>query len=330
MKNRVCEILGIEKPVIQGPMAWLTDAKLVAAVSEAGGAGVLGLNAGASEVTTDQVETAERLRAQIREVRKLTSKPFGVNTFMGAQLDPFSADTYRIVLEEKVPFVLMLPYGNDNYGNGTGFNMELIGQLREAGVKIVYRPMTPTLKGMKEAEAIADIMICTGSESGGHNTEYNISLLSAFPYIRKAIKIPLMAAGGITEELAAKAVAAMGAEGVLAGTRFMATVESRIHDSVKQKMVEAEASQMIKVPSMPGHIHLMPNAIGKHIQKMYAEGATGPEINQYYSEHGGFKGGHVDGDLENCILNWSEAVDNITSIKTCKEVVDELGAPFVG
>jgi len=329
MKNRVCDILGIEKPVIQGAMAWLTDARLVAAVSEAGGAGVLGLNAGSQEVTTDREETANRLREQIRAVKKATSKPFGVNTFMGVELDPFSADTYKVVIEEQVPFVLMLPYGNDNYGNGTGFNMELIQKLKDAGIKIVYRPMTPTVRGMKEAEKFADILICTGSESGGHNTEYNISLLSVFPYIRKAIKAPLMAAGGICEELAAKAVAAMGAEGVYVGTRFMATSECRIHEAVKQKMIEAEASELIKVPSMPGYIHLMPNTIGRTIQKMYKDGATGPEINQYYSTHGGFKLGHIDGDVENGILNFSEAIDNITEIKTCKEVVNELSAPFM-
>lgn len=325
MSNRVCEILGIEKPVLQAPMAWLNDANQVAAVAEAGGAGVLGVNAGNTDITTDPVETGERLRSQIRKVREMTDKPFGVNVFMALQLDPFSAQTYKVVAEEKVPFVLMIPYGQ-----GAGFNMDMVKLLKDNGIKIVYRPLTPTLEAMKEAEPIADVLICTGSESGGHNTDYNISLLSIFPYMRKAISKPLMAAGGITEELAAKAVAAMGAEGVLCGTRFMATKESRIAQSVKEKMVEAKAADLIKVPSMPGFIHLMPNAIGLEIKKMLDEGATGPEINQYYSSHGGFKLGHVDGDLENGILNFSEAVDNITDIKTCKEVVDELGAPFIG
>jgi len=295
-------------------MVWITDAKLVAAVSEAGGAGILGLNAGSTDITTDPVETAERLREQIREIRKLTSKLLDVNTFMGAQLDPFSAETYRIVLEEKVPFVLMLPFGNDNYGNGTGFDMELINKLKKAGIKIVYCPMTPTVKGMLETEKFVDVLIYTGSEAGGHNTEYNISLLSVFPYIRKAIKAPLMAAGGICEELAAKAVAAMGAEGVYVGTRFMATTECRIHDSMKQKMIEAEASEMFKVPSMPGHIHLMPNVIGLEIKKMYAAGATGSEINRYYKEFDGI-----------------DTVMMATGGKPCNAItqtLDSLGIPY--
>lgn len=329
MKNRVCEILGIEKPVISAAMVWLNDAECVAAVSEAGGAGVIGLNAGAWDVTPDPVETAERLRGQIQKVRELTDKPFGVNFFPCGELNIFSEATLKVIVEEKVPFILGIPDGTGKNGNGSGFNMAAVDQMKNAGVKLVYRPMSPTLEGMLEAEQVADILICTGSEAGGHTTDYPISLLSVFPHIRKAVKAPLMAAGGITEELAAKAVAAMGAEGVYAGTRFLATTESRMNEDAKEKMLKTKACEMIKVPSMPGYLHLAPNKIGLECEKMFKEGKSGLEINQYYMGKGGFMSGMLKGDLENGILNFSEAIDNITEIKSCKEVVEELGKPFM-
>jgi len=321
MKNRVCEILGIEKPVISAAMVWLNDAEQVAALANAGGAGVLGLNAGSWEVTPDPIETRERLRRQVQKVRELTDKPFGVNFFLAPEMDEFSKGTLEVILEEKVPFVLAIPVGFP-------FDMDVVKQIKDAGTKIVYRPMSPTVELMKEAESFADIIICTGSEGGGHNSDYNASLISIFPAIRKAVKAPLMAAGGICEELGAKAAAAMGAEGIYAGTCFLATEESRMHKNAKEKIVEAKASDLIKVPSMPGWLHLMPNAIGRHLEKMYKEGATGPEINKYYMSRGGFRTAMLDGDVENGILNFSEAVDNITEIRPVKAVVDELAAPF--
>ncbi|MBP3850948.1 MAG: nitronate monooxygenase, partial [Erysipelotrichaceae bacterium] len=116
MKNRVCEILGIEKPILSAAMTWLTSAEFVAAVSEAGGAGVLGINAGQTEPTADAVETANRLREQIRKVRELTDKPFGVNLFLGPEVDPFTAETLRVLEEEEPAFVLLLPFGSLNQG----------------------------------------------------------------------------------------------------------------------------------------------------------------------------------------------------------------------
>ncbi len=322
MKNRVCEILGIEKPVIAGAMVWLNDAEQVAAMAEAGGAGVLGLNAGQNELTADPIETRERLRAQVRKVRSLTDKPFGVNFFLSNQLSEFDKGTLEVVLEEKVPFIAAVPIAPE-------IDLDVVNQIKAAGTKVIYRHMSPTIEIMKKAEEFADIIVVTGSESGGHNSDYNASLISIFPAIRKAVKAPLMAAGGICEELGAKAAAAMGAEGVYAGTVFLATKESRMHESVKQKLVEARSHELIKLPSMPGYIHFWPNKLGKEVEEMFKKGASGPEINEYYMGKGGFRRTMLNGDMEEGIINFSEAVDNITEIRTCKEVVDELAAPFV-
>lgn len=320
MENRVCEILGIEKPIISAAMVWLNDAESVAAVSNAGGAGVLGLFAGSTTVPKSVEEDGKRLRQEIRKLRELTDKPFGVNFFMG-DLTPSNAETLKIIEEEKVPFVLALP-------SGPTINQESVKRLKAANVKIVYRPMTPTIEAMKEGESFADILICTGSEAGGHKSEYDISLLSLFPVIRKAIKAPLMAAGGICEELAAKAVAAMGAEGIYAGTCFLTTIESPTHPRAKQALLEAKAEDIICVPSVSGFINLLPYKTGLECKKMLESGASGVEIDQYFMNKGAFLTGMLLGDLDVGIVNTSNAINNINNIKTSKEVVDELSKPF--
>lgn len=321
MGNRVCELLGIEKPVISAAMTWITDAAFVAAVSEAGGAGILGFNAGYTEMTPDPVETAERLRTQIKKVRELTSKPFGVNIMLGSAIDPFTEATLKILKEERPSFVLVLPMGP--------MNADVITDLKEWGIHIVVRPISPTVDNMKEAEAAgADILICTGFEAGGHTSDYNISLMSIFPTMRKEISIPLMAAGGICDLQAAKAVAAMGADGVYAGTRFIVTDENPTSMLAKQAIIDTKAEDLIQVPSNPGSIRVTRNETGLEMEKMFKEGASGQEINQFYMGKGGFLSGMLLGDKDNGIVNCSQAINNITSIKSCKEVVDELGAAF--
>ncbi len=145
MKNRICEILGIEKPVVQGPMVWLTDAKLVAAVSNAGGLGSLGPNAGQTTVTHDPVETAERMCAEICKVRELTDKPFSVNIlppYDENAEDVFTPPMLKAIYEEKVPIVTYVG----------GIREALFGELKEHDIKIIFRSLNPDPEEAKEAE----------------------------------------------------------------------------------------------------------------------------------------------------------------------------------
>ncbi|MCR5371163.1 MAG: nitronate monooxygenase [Clostridium sp.] len=317
MTNRVCEILGIEKPVISAAMTWLTSAEFVAAVSEAGGAGVLGINAGQTAPTADPIETAERLRAQIRRVRELTDKPFGVNIFFGPEIDPFTAETLKVLAKEKPAFVLLLPFGP--------LNRDAVKLLKDNGIKIVARPISATIENLKQVLAEgADILIYTGVEAGGHASDYNVSLMSGFPAVRAAIDAPLMAAGGITEETAAKAAAAMGAEGIYAGTRFLVTEENPMAESVKQTLIETRAEDLIRVPDIPGVSYFVKNAVGLELEKMMREGADAAALNKHYMSRGGFLKGMLLGVKDEGIINCDQAVGSITSVKTCLEVVDEL------
>lgn len=321
MKNRVCEILGIEKPIISAAMTWLTNAEFVAAVSEAGGAGVLGINAGQTVPTADPVETAERLREQIHKVRSLTKKPFGVNLFFGAEVDPFTAETLKVLADEKPAFALVLPFGP--------LNKDAVKLFKDNGIKLVLRPISPTVENMKAAEAEgADILIYTGCEAGGHASEFNVSLISGFPAVRAAVSAPLIAAGGICDSLSAKAAVALGAEGIYAGTRFIATKENPTHDDVKKVLIETNAEDLVRIPDPPGYSNFVRTAVGLELEKMFKEGVDGPTLNKYYMDKGGFQKGMLLGIKDEGIINASQAINSITSIKTCKEVVDDLASAF--
>lgn len=322
MTNKICDILGIEKPVISAAMTWITDAEFVAAVSEAGGAGILGFNAGYDTVTSDPIETAERLRKQIKKTKELTDKPFGVNFMIGPAWDDFSKETFKVIKEEGVDFLLTISMGENN------INLEITEAIKNEGIKIVHRPLDPTIESMKEAEQFADILIATGFEEGGHTPEHNISLLSIFPSLREATSLPLMAAGGITNESSARAVEAMGADGVYVGTRFIVSKENPTAENVKQKIVDERAEDMIQIPSVPGWLRIMRNKVGREIEKMYEAGASREEISQYYSERGSYLEGMLLGIEDRGIINVSQAINNITDIKTSKEIVDELARPF--
>ena len=317
MANRVCQILGIEKPVISAAMTWLTSAEFVAAVSQAGGAGVIGINAGQTTQTSDPVETAERLRGQIHRVRELTDKPFGVNLFFGSELDPFTAETLKVIADEKPAFVLVLPFGP--------LNKDAVKVFKDNGVKMVARPISATVENLLQVEQEgADILIYTGCEAGGHASDYNVSLVSGFPAARAAIKSPLIAAGGICDSASAAAAAAMGAEGVYAGTRFIVTEENPTAANVKQVLIETRAEDLIRVPDIPGVSYFVRNAVGLELEKMMQEGADAAALNRHYMDRGGFLKGMRLGIKDEGIINSSQAINSITSLKTCREVVDEL------
>ena len=321
MTNRVCEILGIEKPVISAAMTWLTSAEFVAAVSEAGGAGVLGINAGQVTQTADPVETAQRLRAQIRKVRELTAKPFGVNLFFGEKIDPFTAETLKVLEEERPAFALILPFGP--------LNRDAVRLFKDNGIKIVARPISATADNLRQVlDEGADILIYTGVEAGGHASDYNVSLMAGFPAIRAAIDAPLMAAGGIIDTSGAKAAAAMGAEGVYAGTRFIVTKENPTAEAVKHTLIETRAEDLLRVPDVPGVSYFVRNAVGFELEEMMRQGADAQALNRHYMERGGFLKGMRLGVKDEGIINSSQAINGITSMKTCAEVVDELSSAF--
>lgn len=205
--NRVARILGIEKPVVGAPL-WLTDARLVAAVGNAGGLGVLGPNAGltaATAVSTPEA-TAEKMREEIRKTKQLTEKPFGVNLIPTAENDIWTPAILPVIKEEGVKVVVYTGYGDGS------LKPALFDELKAAGITIIYRDINPTPENSRRAEqAGADIIVATGFDEGGTLPGTALGTFTIVPLIVDAVqRVPVMAAGGITDARGARAVHAPG------------------------------------------------------------------------------------------------------------------------
>ena len=214
LRSTICDILGIEKPVFQGGMAWIADASLAAAVSEAGGLGII------SAMNAD----ADYLRGQIKIARELTDKPFGVNIML---MSPSADEVAALVCEEKVAVVT----------TGAGNPSKYIEAWKQAGIKVI--PVVASVALAKLMQRLgADAVIAEGGESGGHVGELNTMVL--VPLIADAVTIPVLAAGGIADGRGFAASFMLGACGVQMGTRFLSAEECGIHDEYKKKILKAK------------------------------------------------------------------------------------------
>jgi NAD(P)H-dependent flavin oxidoreductase YrpB (nitropropane dioxygenase family) len=230
-KNRICELLSIKYPIIQAPMSWISDAVLAASVSEAGGLGVLGPNAGAQTVTSDVRETAERLREQIRKTKSLTKKPFGVNIMCFEQDNLFSDACVKVILEEGIAAGCLCGDHPERY----------VKQLKNAGIKLMLRPLpVNSVEVARKAEQLGiDAIAAVGYEGGGHLGLDTTPTFVLVPRIARAVKIPVLAGGGIVDGRGMLAAMILGAEGVYMGTRFIATNECPAHSTYKQAITNA-------------------------------------------------------------------------------------------
>jgi len=238
MKTRITELLGIQFPIVLASMAWITDAVLAAAVSEAGGLGTIGPNSGSKTVTTDVRETGDRLRKEICKCRSLTSRPFAVNFVVGVGgLDrKYSDCCVEVGIEEKVPVAIV----------SQGSPRVYTARLKDAGMKVIH--VCSTVKHVRNAEeAGADAVVASGTEGGGHSGFDQITTLCLVPQVVKAVKIPVLAGGGITDAAGLVAALALGADGAYMGTRFMATQECPAHPNVKQALLMATDTSTMAV-----------------------------------------------------------------------------------
>ncbi|WHY54346.1 NAD(P)H-dependent flavin oxidoreductase [Peribacillus simplex] len=314
--NRITNLLGIKYPVISAAMTWVTSAEFVAAVSNAGGMGVLGPNAGQKDKATSAEDMADRLTKEIRKVRELTNKPFAVNYIFpmgGASEDPFTSAVFEVLVKENVKNVIAI---------GHGVVDRELKRLKEHNINVIYRDLSPTVEKLVEAEKTGvDALIVTGYEAGGHMSDYKISALSLVPQITSLVKIPVIAAGGIIDGRGAKAAFSMGAEGVYMGTRFIATEENPASIETKNAIINVKSEEFIEFKSGMGHLRTIPTEAGKKALELINQGKP-QEAYKYYGE--GFKVGMLDGDLVNGTVSVSESAGGIKEILTCQEVVEEI------
>lgn len=321
-KNRVCQILGTEKPVIQGPLSWLTDARLVAAVSNAGGLGVLGPNAGltADTAVSTPEETAEKMREEIRKTKRLTEKPFGVNLIPTPENDIWTPPILQVIKEEGVRVVVYTGYGEG------AIIPALFSELKKAGITVIYRDINPTPENSRLAEeAGADIIVATGFDEGGTLPATALGTFSIVPLIADSVKkIPVMAAGGITDSRTARAAHALGAEGVFAGSVFIGTQESRVPQSVKDKIVAASGLDLLLFRTLPHYYRALPGKLAEHLLSMDKAGASNEELGEVMGGLRGLRVGMLEGNTNEGYISLGTGIGNIRSIKSVAEVVDEL------
>ena len=227
LKNRICEMLGIEYPIFQGGMAWVADASLAAAVSQAGGLGLISsVNAG-----------TEAVRNEIRKCRELTDKPFGVNIMLQA---PNAGEIAAMVVEEGVKIIT----------TGAGSPAQYMQLWKEAGIKVIPVVASVAL-ALKMQAAGADAVVAEGAESGGHVGE--LHTMALVPQVVDALNIPVIAAGGICDGRGAAAAFMLGAEAVQVGTRFLAAEECNVHEVYKEKVLKATDISTIVTGKSLGH-----------------------------------------------------------------------------
>lgn len=318
LQSRIPEILGIKYPIIQGAMSWCTDARLVASVSNAGGLGMLGPHAGQTTNPSSNEEVIERMRVEIRKVKTLTDKPFGAPIMISGNPDMYSLTT-QLLLEENVPVILI-----------NAVDAELFKIFKNAGRKILCRPLDVTPENAHEAELLgADVIIATGFDEGGTLPSKTIGTFSITSQIAHAVSIPVVAAGGITDVNGVRSVFALGAEGVYAGTLFLATKESRMADNVKKLIVESNADDLLMFRSALSFYRSLPTPFADKLMEMDRAGAPTAEITNLLVGSQGMRVGMVEGNLDEGYISVGNGITYIKEIRPVLTVVNDVMRDFI-
>lgn len=297
MKTKVTELLQIEYPIIQGGMAWVAEHHLAAAVSEAGGFGLIGAASAPPEI----------VREEIRKAKELTDKPFGVNIML---LNPNADEVAKIVVEEGIQAVT----------TGAGNPEKYMPMWKEAGVKVI--PVVASVAMAKRMERYgADAVIAEGMEAGGHIG--NQTTMALIPQIVDAVNIPVIAAGGIGDGRGVAASFMLGAEGVQMGTRFVVADESIVHDNYKDRIVKAKDIDSVVTGQSTGHpVRCLRNQMTKEYIKKEQEGVPFEELERMTL--GSLRKAVMDGDILNGTVMAGQIAGLVSKRQSCKEILQEI------
>ena len=294
-KSRVCQLLHIEYPIFQGGMAWIADASLAAAVSEAGGLGII-----TGTAPTDWV------REEIRKAKKLTDKPFGVNIML---MDVHADEIAKMVCEEGVKVVT----------TGAGSPGKYMEMWKAHGVKVI--PVVASVALAKRMEkAGADAVIAEGTESGGHVGQLTTMVL--VPQVVDAVNIPVLAAGGIGDGRGVAASFMLGAEGVQLGTRFLVAKECTVHQNYKNRVIKAKDIDTEVTGRSTGHpIRVIKNKLTREFMKLEKEGGS---VEQLEELGRGCLSKAVKGDVDFGFVMAGQISGLINKEQSCKEIIEEI------
>jgi len=294
-------------------MNWVSGADLVAAVSNAGGLGTLGPNSGAEEITSDIELTGERMRNQIKKVRRLSQAPFAVNVIVGVGEDmKYSKKIVDVIIEEAVPVAIVSVGRPDIYTDA----------LKAAGIKVLHAISTAR-HGQKAEAAGVDAVICEGFEAGGHKGFTELTTLTLTPMVADAVHVPVIAGGGIGDARGVLAVMALGADGIYMGTRFMVTGESESHTRVKEAIIGTQGVCTVSVPKDYMLARDLINDFTKEYLGMKQAGASHNELVDFLKNHSQYHSQYL-GKADNSEICCGQVAGLINGVKSASEVVDDV------
>ncbi|MCD8049119.1 MAG: enoyl-[acyl-carrier-protein] reductase FabK [Clostridia bacterium] len=300
IKTPICDIFGIEYPIFQGGMAWIADASLASAVSNAGGLGIIAAGNAPADV----------VRTQIQEAKKLTDKPFGVNVML---MSPFADEVAKVVAEEKVAVVT----------TGAGNPSKYMPMWNESGAKVV--PVVASIALAKLAERLgAAAVIAEGGESGGHVGE--LSTMPLVPIIKDSVSLPVLAAGGIVDGRGIAASFMLGAVGVQMGTRFLVAHECTVHPNYKKKVLEAKDIDSVRTGMRLGH---PVRSIKTPYSRMMLKAEFDPNItNEQFDKmgQGSLRKAAVEGDEKDGCFLAGQCAALVKKEQSAKEIIEEIFA----
>lgn len=297
MNSNICNLLGIKFPIIQGGMAWVAEHNLAAAVSNAGGLGIIA--AGNAPISV--------VREEIRKTKKLTDKPFGVNIML---ISPNAAEVAQLVIEEEVKLVT----------TGAGSPEKFISLWKDAGIKVI--PVISSVAFAKRMERCgADAIIAEGYEAGGHIGEN--TTMTLIPQVADSVNIPVIAAGGIGDGRGLAAVMMLGASGAQIGTRFVVAKESIVHEKYKNRIINSKDIDSVVTGRTTGHpVRGLRNTMTRKYLQMENEGTDFEELESLTI--GKLRDAVIDGDVKNGTVMAGQIAGLIKKEQTCKEIIDEI------
>lgn len=297
METRVTKLLGIQYPIIQGGMAWVAEHHLAAAVSEAGGFGLLGAANAPAEV----------VREEIHKIRQMTDKPFGINIML---LSPHAEEVAKLAVEERVTAVT----------TGAGNPEPYLPMWKEAGIKVI--PVVASVALARRMERCgADAVIAEGCESGGHIGQ--TTTMALVPQVVDAVQIPVIAAGGIGDGRGFAAALMLGAEAVQMGTRFVASEEAIVHQNYKERILKARDIDSEVTGLSTGHpVRSLRNQMTREYLKLEKEGAPFEELELLTL--GSLRKAVLDGDVREGTLMAGQIAGLVSQVQTCREIIREV------
>jgi len=308
-ETRVCGLLGIKYPIVQGGMTWIANAELAAAVSEAGGLGTISPNAGMR--IEDDVEM--NLEKQISLARELTNKPFGVNIVV---LISEIAALVDVLIEEGVP-VVTTSAGNPRL---------CTHRLKEAGIKVLH-VVSSVRQAQVAEESGVDAVIAEGFEAGGHNGFDELTTMVLVPQIADAVEIPVIAAGGIADARGLAAAFALGAEGIQMGTRFIATGECNAHPDFKRRIIESSDTGTMITGRALSPTRGLKNAFSAEVARMDKRGATADELLALIGM-GRSRMGQFEGDVDNGELYCGAIAGMVRDVVPAGDIIKKIVADY--